>query len=70
MCGKVGGDSLLASLEETRRRPEGFAPYEALRQWVCHTHGVEVKDKTLYTLVYVRFKAQLKVARPGHTKTP
>jgi hypothetical protein len=34
------------------------------------THGVEVKYKTLYTLVRMRFKAKLKVARPTHAKKP
>jgi transposase len=60
----------LASLENALHRPEGFASYEALRQWGRQTHGVEVKYKTLYTLVRVRFKAKLKVARPRHTKNP
>ncbi len=62
--------AVLASLEEAIYRPEGFASYEALRQWVGRTHGVEVKYKTLYTLVRARFKAKLKVARPSHTKKP
>jgi transposase len=61
---------VLASLEQVLHRPEGFASYEALRQWVRRTHGVEVKYKTLYTLVHTRFKAKLKVARPTHTKKP
>jgi putative transposase len=61
---------VLASLENALHRPEGFASYEALRHWVRQTHGVEVKYKTLYTLVRVRFKAKLKVARPSHTKKP
>jgi hypothetical protein len=34
------------------------------------THGVEVKYKTLYTIVRTRFKTKLKVARPTHTKKP
>jgi transposase len=59
---------VLASLEQALHRPEGFASYEALRQWVRRTHGVEVKYKTLYTLVRTRFRAKLKVARPSHTK--
>jgi transposase len=59
---------VLASLENALHRPEGFASYEALRQWVRRTHGVEVKYKTLYSLVRVRFQAKLKVARPSHTK--
>jgi transposase len=60
--------TILASLEETLRRPEGFASYEALRQWVRRTHGVEVKYKTLYTIVRKRFRTKLKVPRPSHTK--
>ncbi len=62
--------AVLASLEQALRRPEGFASYAALRQWVRQTHGVEVKYKTLYTLVRTRFKTKLKVARPSHTKKP
>jgi transposase len=62
--------AVLASLEQALHRPEGFASYEALRQWVRQTHGVEVKYKTLYTLVRVRFRVKLKVARPSHTKKP
>ena len=61
---------VLASLEQALRRPEGFASYEALQQWVRQTHGVEVKYKTLYTLVRVRLKAKLNVTRPSHTKKP
>lgn len=59
---------VLASLEQALHRPEGFASYEALRQWVRRTHGVEVKYKTLYTIVRTRFRAKLKVPRPSHTK--
>ena len=62
--------AVLTSLEQTLRGPEGFASYEALRQWVRQTHGVEVQYKTLYTLVRVRLKAKLNVTRPSHTKKP
>jgi transposase len=61
---------VLASLEQVLRRPEGFASYEALRQWVARTHGVQIKYKTLYTLVRTRFRTKLKVPRPSHTKKP
>jgi hypothetical protein len=61
---------VLASLEQALRRPEGFASYEALRQWVRQTHGVEVKDKTLSTIVRTRFRPKLKVPRPSRTKKP
>jgi hypothetical protein len=47
--------AVLASLEDALHRPEGFASYAALRQWGRRTHGVEVKDKTLYTSVRTRF---------------
>ena len=40
---------VLASLEQALQRPEGFASYEALRQWLKQTHQIEVKYKTLYT---------------------
>ena len=59
---------VLASLQTALHRPAGFASYAALQPWVRQTHGVEVKDKTLYTLVRTRCKAKLKVARPSHTK--
>jgi transposase len=61
---------VLASLEQALHRPAGFASYEALRQWVRRTHGVEVKYKTLYTIVRTRCRAKLKVPRPSHTKKP
>jgi hypothetical protein len=59
---------VLASLEQALRRRDGFAWYEVLRQWVRQTHGVEVKYKTLYTIVRTRFRDKLKVPRPSHTK--
>jgi transposase len=60
--------AVLASLEQVLRRPEGFTSYEALRQWVAQTHGVQIKYKTRYTLVRTRFQTKLKVPRPSHTK--
>jgi transposase len=35
--------AVLASIEQALHRAEGFASYEALRQWVRQTHGVELK---------------------------
>jgi transposase len=60
--------AVLASLEQALHGREGFASYEALRQWVRQTQGVEVKDTTLYGIVRTRFRAKLKVPRPSHTK--
>jgi len=62
--------AVLASLAQVLRRPEGCASSEALRQWVRRTHGVAVKDKTLYTSVRTRFTTKLNVARPTPTQKP
>src|ERR671922_192704 len=40
------------------------------RQEVARVHGVQIKYKTLYTLVRTRFRTKLKVPRPSHTKKP
>jgi putative transposase len=60
--------AVLTRIEQALRRPEGFASYEALRQWVAQTHHVQVKYKTLYTIVRTRFRTKLKVPRPSHTR--
>ena len=59
---------VLASIEQVLQQPTGFRSYEELRQWVEHTHQVQVTYKTLYTIVRTRFKTKLKVPRPSHTK--
>jgi transposase len=59
---------VLASIEQALHQPKGFASYKELQQWLAQTHGVEVKYKTLYTLVRKRFGTKLKVPRPSHTK--
>ncbi len=59
---------ILASIEQALQRPAGFGSYEALRQWVEQTHHVQVKDKTLYSLVRTRFNAKRNVPRPSHIK--
>jgi len=60
--------TVLADLEQALQQPAGFASYEALRQWLHQTHQIDIKYKTLYTIVRTRFKAKLKVPRPSHTK--
>jgi transposase len=59
---------VLSSIEQALHQQAGFASYQALRQWVHQTHQIEVKYKTLYTIVRTRFKTKLKVPRPSHTK--
>jgi hypothetical protein len=60
--------TVLASLEQARHRPAGFASYAALRPWVRQPHGVAGKDTTLYGIVRPRFRAKLQVPRPSHTQ--
>jgi hypothetical protein len=50
---------VLAALEQALRQPAGFAPYEALRQWVQLTYHLEVNDHTLYSIVRPKFSAKL-----------
>ena len=61
--------TVLASLAQALRRPEGFASDEALRQGVRQTHEVEVKYKTLYTLVRTRFRPSSKCRAPATQKS-
>lgn len=61
---------VLAAIEQALQQPAGFASYEALRQWVQHTHHLDVNYHTLYTIVRTKFQAKLKVPRPSHTKKP
>ena len=59
---------VLSSIEQALRQPTGFASYHALQQGVRQEHGLDVKYKTLYSIVRTRFKTKLKVPRPSHTK--
>ncbi len=59
---------VLVSIEQALHRPEGFSSYHDLRHWVEHTHQIQVKYKTLYTIVRTKFNAKLQVPRPSHTK--
>jgi transposase len=61
---------VLAALAQVLRQPAGFASYVELRQWLKHTHHLDVNYHTLYTIVRTRFKTKLKVPRPSHTKKP
>ena len=63
--------AVLASLEPALRRPEGFASYEALRQWVRQTHGVEVTDQNARHLGARALPGQAqRGATAPHQKTP
>ncbi len=60
--------AVLASIEQALHKEAGFASYAALRQWVRQNHHLDLKYKTLDTIVRSRFKTKLKVPRPSHTK--
>jgi hypothetical protein len=60
--------AVLAAIEVALHREEGFASYQALRQWVKQTMQLDVNYHTLYTIVRTKFKTKLKVPRPSHTK--
>ncbi len=60
--------AVLSSIEQALHQPAGFGSYKDLQRWLAQTHGVQVKYKTLYTIVRKRFHTKLKVPRPSHTK--
>jgi transposase len=61
---------VLASSAHALQQPAGFASCAALRQWAQQTHHREVTYRTRYTIVRTRFKTELTVPRPSHTKNP
>jgi hypothetical protein len=61
--------AVLASLEQALHSPEGWASYEALRQWVRQTHGVEVKDQNPLHLGAQALQGQAYSAAPQSHKT-
>ena len=58
--------TVLASIEQALRRPEGFGSYTELQQWVAQTHGVQVKSQDA---VYARTHA-LPCQTQGATPQP
>ncbi|MDQ4099280.1 MAG: helix-turn-helix domain-containing protein [Chloroflexota bacterium] len=58
------------SIGKALEQPQGFASYQALRQWVKQTHQRDITYHTLYRLVRSKFNAKLKVPRPSYTKKP
>jgi len=56
----------LARLTEALKRPEGFASYGAVQQWIEAELGVTMKYHAVHTLVHDKLQARLKVPRPSH----
>jgi hypothetical protein len=59
-----------AAIAQAPQHPTGFAPYEALRQWVQQTSHRDGADHPLDPIVRARRKSTLNAARPSHTKHP
>jgi transposase len=53
-----------AALRQRLEQPDGFASYEAIRQWLATALGIIAAYKTVHKWVYYRLKATPKVVRP------
>ncbi len=58
----------LAQLQQRLERPEGFASYGEIQQWIATTLGVQMGYHAVHTLVHDKLRARPKVARPSHEK--
>ena len=62
--------TVLASIEQALRRPEGFGSYTELQQWVAQTHGVQGKGQDVVHSRTHPLPCQTQGATPQpHTKT-
>jgi transposase len=57
-----------ARLTEVLARPEGFASYGAVQQWIETELGVTMQYHAVHTLVHDKLKARLKVPRRSHVQ--
>ena len=57
-----------AQLQAALDRPEGFASYGAIQQWIAQEFGVQMGYHAVYKLVRSTLRAKLKVPRPVHEK--
>lgn len=58
----------LAQLQQALAQPDGFASYEAIRQWIATTFDVALSYTAVHKLVHYKLQAKPKVPRPSHTK--
>ncbi|MDP9314337.1 MAG: helix-turn-helix domain-containing protein [Chloroflexota bacterium] len=58
----------LVQLQAALDRPEGFASYGAVQQWIANNLGVAMGYHAVYKLVRRKLRAKLKVPRPQHEK--
>ncbi|MDP9312678.1 MAG: helix-turn-helix domain-containing protein [Chloroflexota bacterium] len=57
-----------AQLQAALARPEGFASYGAVQQWIAAELGVRMRYHAVHKLVRYTLRAKLKVPRPTHIK--
>ena len=55
-------------LQVALARPEGFASYGAVQQWIADELGVQMRYHAVHRLVRYTLRAKLKVPRPVHIK--
>jgi transposase len=58
----------LTQLEAALERPNGFASYGAVQQWIATELGVTMGYHAVHKLVRYKLRAKLKVPRPSHIK--
>jgi len=56
------------ALHKRLDKPEGFASFLQVQQWLYDEFGLEVPYKSVYNLVRYHMKAKLKRPRPEHPK--
>ena len=59
---------VIESLREQLSKPDGFANYTQIQEWIEKQHGLKVNYLTLYKIVRYHLKAKLKVSRRSHVK--
>ena len=55
-------------LQAALDRPEGFASYAAVQQWIDNALGVQMRYHAVHKLVRSTLRAKLNVPRPVHIK--
>jgi transposase len=58
----------VAHLQERLQQPDGFASYDAARQWIQESFNVALSYNATHKLVHYKLGAKPKVARPSHKK--
>ena len=68
-----GRTPLLTETQQTAllrelQKPEGFASYVQIQEYIADTFGVKMNYKAVYAMVHDKWGAKLKVPRPSHVK--